>query len=101
MEKAIYYVSVQAGTILQEQGAAAYEFEIEATSKEVEQLQELMDMKEDAEGSTLARGATPYIPYHLDQANDIYDAQLVEVYRAVHRLGTASTRQHIESIGIL
>lgn len=101
MEKSTYYVSVQAGTILQDQGAAAYEFEIEATSKEVDKLQELMEMMRDAEGDTFARAPIPGIPYHLDEANDIYDHSLKDIYKAVYELGTEETRQHIKGIGII
>jgi|HigsolmetaAR203D_1030402.scaffolds.fasta_scaffold02297_9 hypothetical protein len=101
MDRKTYYVSVQAGTVLEDRESAAFEFEIQATEKEVEQLMELFEAREDAEASTFLRGTTPGLPYHQDPENDSYDDALYEVYRMIHRLGTPETKEHIEKMGIL
>jgi hypothetical protein len=101
MEKTKYYVSVQAHSILADQGAAAYELEILATNREVAQLQELFENDGDAEDATFFRGMTPGLPYHIDDANDSYDYYLIEIYKKIYELGTTETRTHIESMNIL
>jgi len=63
MEKQTYYVSVQAGTVLEDKEAAGYEFEIQATEKEIEQLMELFEYREEAENANFRRAMIPGIPY--------------------------------------
>ena len=101
MEKLTYYVSVQAGTILEEQGDAAYEFVIQATPKEADQLQELLDLKQESEDETFWRGIMPAVPYHEDQANDEYDDSLRGVFERVYRLGTQQTKEFMEQSGMI
>lgn len=97
----MYYVSVQAGTILEKEGEAAFEFEIEATDADIDRLVGLFEDKLESEHATSIRGMVPAIPYHDDQENDSYDHSLMEIYKEIHRLGTAVTKKHIESMGIL
>lgn len=101
MEKTKYYVSVQAHSILADQGAASYELEISASDYEVEQLQELFDNKLGAEDSTFFRAITPGIPYHIDDENDTFDYYLIEIYKKIYELGTNETQSHIERMNIL
>ncbi len=101
MEKKTYYVSVQASSVLPEQGDAAYEFEIEATDEEISVLQEVFDDKYFSENGTIGRAMTPWKPYHEDQDNDEYDGYLKDAYGIIYRLGTPETRSHIEQMGIL
>ncbi len=101
MEKKTYYVSVQANSVLEEQGAAAFEFEIEATPEEVAELSELFEQKLGVEDANFWRAHTPYLQYHDDQENDEYDYFLREIYRMLHKLGTKETREHIERMGVL
>lgn len=101
MEKKTYYVSVQSGAVLEDRGATPFEFEIRATEKEIAQLQELFEYKEDAENLNFAHSFVPGIPYHQAEENDLYDTGLQSVYRMIHRLGTDRTRKQIEEMGIL
>lgn len=101
MDKRTYYVSVQAESIMAEQGDSAYEFEIEATDREVGILQEMFEELDDADNVTAIRAHIPYVQYHDDPENDAYDVQLQAIYRKLHELGTAETKHHIESMGIL
>ena len=101
MEKKKYYVSVQSNSILVEQGATPYEMEIYATEREVEQLQELLNGKWDADESTFIRGIIPAMPYHLDDENDNYDFYLLEIYKKLYELGTDETKDQIDKMNIL
>lgn len=101
MEKKTYYVSVQAGTALENQGGAAFEFEIEATPQEIDALQQLFEELDDAANDTFVRGMIPGIPYHQDPENQFYDDALQNVYRLLHELGKPETRAHIEQMGVL
>lgn len=99
--KKTYYISVQADSILLNKGDAAFEFEIEATEKEVVELQELFDGKEQSDNYAFGRAHVPWKPYHEDESNDVYDKYLLEIYRTIHRLGTPETKRHIERMNIL
>jgi hypothetical protein len=100
-DKKTYYVSVQAESIMENQGDAAYEFVIVADDREIGELQELFDALEDADQMTAIRAHIPYVQYHDDPENDDYDAQLTAVYRKLYELGTPETKRHIESMGVL
>lgn len=100
-DKKTYYISVQAQTMLEEQGAAAYEFEIRATEQDVARLAELFEDQMENEHETAERAVIPGIPYHQDAENDAYDATLKDIYHAIYELGTPETRRHIDSMGIL
>ncbi|GAB2701523.1 hypothetical protein ACFQWB_05875 [Paenibacillus thermoaerophilus] len=101
MERKRYYVSVQGKSVLEGQGDAAYEFEINATRAEVDQLQELMNDQWDADDASFFRAFIPGLPYHNDRANDAYDYTLREIYGLIHKLGTKQTKRTIESMGVL
>ncbi|XEC96907.1 hypothetical protein AB6A23_10425 [Paenibacillus tarimensis] len=98
MNKRKYFVSVQSRSVLTEQGQAAYELEIEATEEEVEKLQYLFQMLEEAEQSSSFRAITPGIPYHCDAENDNYDNALKACYDLVQKLGTEETVAHLSGI---
>lgn len=98
MDKKRYYVSVQAGTILQNQGDATYELEIEASEDDVKLLEKLFDKRTTYEFDTFFRAHVPAVPYHFDMENDTYDKCLQEIYSLIYDLGTEQTKQHIESM---
>lgn len=95
MEKKTYYVSVQAGTIMANQGDAAYEFEIMATDQQVDDLIESFDMLSDADNASAFRAHLPGVPYHQDNESDAYDTALTHIYRKLYELGTEETKQTI------
>jgi hypothetical protein len=101
VDKKTYYVSVQAGSILENQGDAAYEFEIQATEKEISQLQELFDGKDEADNDAWGRTPIPILQYHHDRPNDVYDYYLKEVFSFIHDLGTPETQKFIETMNVL
>lgn len=92
---------MQAGTVLEDKEAAGYEFEIQATEKEIEQLMELFEYREEAENANFRRAMIPGIPYHQDEENDVYDTGMRAVYQMIHRLGTEETKKQIEEMGLI
>jgi hypothetical protein len=101
MDRKRYYISVQSKTIMENQGDAAYELEIEATPEEIEQLKEMFEDEEDFELETFFRAHYLAVPYHLDASNDLYDQSLRAIYEKLHALGTEETKKHIESMHVL
>ncbi|WP_284640845.1 hypothetical protein [Paenibacillus silviterrae] len=102
MDKKTYYIAVGSGEILEpEDMIGNYEFEIEATEEEIDQLQELFEEASEAQQATAFRSHIPYREYHRDKENDIYDFNLTAIYRKLHELGTPETRKHIESMNVL
>ncbi|WP_338551346.1 hypothetical protein [Paenibacillus sp. KS-LC4] len=100
MEKQKYYVSVQSKTIMTRQGDASYEFEIEANSEELQRLLYLFEEMENFDNESLLRNSIPGIPYHHDLENDGYDYYLKEIYNSIQHLGTAETKEHIQSMNL-
>jgi len=100
-DRRTYYVSVQSGSILEDDRTDAFEFEIKANVRELDKLQKLFEIREDAEHATFRRSFVPGVPYHQDEENDDYDAGMREVYRMIHQLGTKKSRKQIETMGVL
>jgi hypothetical protein len=101
MEKRKYYVSVQAQTILEHRGDAAYEFEIEATEAEVHQLQELFESTTEPDLNNWIRMHSPKILEEELVSHAFVDQHLTETYRFLYRLGTPETKSHIQSMNVL
>ncbi len=100
MEKSKYYISVQAGTIMENQGDSAYEFEIEATAEDLDKLQKLFETKMEYEEGTYIRSHLPGIPYHHDSDNDLHDDALKEIYSMLNKLGTKETSDYIAKMDL-
>ncbi|WP_274648728.1 hypothetical protein [Paenibacillus humicola] len=101
MDKRKYYVSVQARTVLMNQGDAAYELEIEATPEDIRRLNDLFESVETFETQTYFRAQVPGLAYHHDSENDAYDEHLKLTYELLYELGTEETKAHIRSMNIL
>lgn len=100
-EKKTFYVSVQAGSIVQHEGDTSFEFEIEATEEEINQLQQIFNGKEKADDQAFLRAHQPWKEYRYDEPNDRYDHFLSEAYQLIYELGTPETKQHIERMNVL
>lgn len=101
-ERKSYFVSVQAGQILEDPEAAVYELEIFANEEELsrlrEQFEELSSMDE-AEVFHFAR--TPYETDSDEALNGASDEIISRIYRLLYECGTSQTKRHIESMGIM
>lgn len=96
-----FYVSVQAGQILEDREAAAYELEINANEDEVSRLRELFEelsSMEEAEAFHFA--STPYKSNSDDALSGASDDIIGKIYRLLYECGTADTKRHIESMGL-
>ncbi|MFK7695603.1 hypothetical protein [Paenibacillus sp. HJGM_3] len=100
MEAHPYYVSVQAGTILDNQGDAAYEFQINATEEEVSYLHNLLMELQDWEKAIYLRAPLPSIPYHDDEENVGYDSTLKKIYAYIHKLGDEEAKRTIDAMDL-
>lgn len=98
MEKQKYFVSMQDKVIMTSNENVPYEFEIEATAKEADQLQEMFDFHQTLDQDVFIRAHIPGISYHHDLENDALDEQTRAIYHMLHRLGTPETQQHIASM---
>jgi hypothetical protein len=101
VEKKTYYVEIGSGEISQTKYQNNHSFTIQATPEEVTMLRAKLNNMDGAALSSFWRAHVPIMPYHNDKANDRYDAGLVDVYEMLYDLGDDTTRNHIESIGIL
>ncbi|WP_068773751.1 hypothetical protein [Paenibacillus sp. FJAT-26967] len=100
-DKKTFYVSVGAGEIVDEPGEINFDFEIRATSEEIDKLAELFEVLEESDNKTHFRALLPFKEYHKDKENDEYDYELKEIYQTLYNLGTEETRQHIEKMNVL
>ncbi len=97
-----YYVSVQAGQILTDPEAAAYELDILANDEEVSRLRELFE-----ELSSMDEAATAHFSRtfnetdHDETINGASDEIITRIYRLLYECGTDGTRRHIASMGLL
>jgi hypothetical protein len=101
MEKKKFYIAVETGQILEDRGASGYELEIEATPAEVADLENLFDKKDRDNFETFV---DPHLPNKWDEVgSDVqdYNTHLYEVYEMLYKLGTQSTKEHIEQAEIL
>jgi hypothetical protein len=101
MDKKPFYVSVQAGSVLENEGDAAYEFEIFATEQDVEMLMEKFDELSDADNASALRAHIPGVPYHQDESSDSYDYWLTDIYKTLYELGTEETKRTIAGMGAI
>ncbi|WP_424768105.1 hypothetical protein [Paenibacillus sp. sgz302251] len=97
-----YFVSVQAGQILEDPKAAAYELEVFLNEEEHIKLRELLDeLSSMDEAQTFHFAATPFETNDDNQLNAGYDGILQQIYRQLYENGTDKTKQHIESMQLL
>lgn len=94
-----YYVSVQAGQILEDQAAAVYELEIVASEQEVAQLRELFEELSTMDEASMFHFGRTFMETNSDQAmSGPCDDIINEIYRKLYKYGTAETKRHIESM---
>jgi hypothetical protein len=100
MDKKRYYIAVGPGEVMENQGDASYEFEIEATEEDIDRLQELFEEKDNADQSSYVHSHLPFVNTYEGPNRD-HDYYMREVYRLLHQLGTAQTKTHIEQMKVL
>lgn len=100
-DRKTYYVSVQAGSILEDPQAAAYELVIHANEEELNKLQELFEeLVSMDEAQTFHFLRSPYETASDRQMNAGVDGFLEDIYKLLYQLGTSETRRHIATMGL-
>jgi hypothetical protein len=100
-ERKPYYVSVQAGQILEDPQEAAYELEILANEEEYTRLREQFDeLSSMDEAQAFHFVSHPYGSADEIEMNNGYDEIIKRIYKQIYEYGTETTRQHIESMGL-
>ncbi|ANA81385.1 hypothetical protein C7121_29050 [Paenibacillus glucanolyticus] len=100
MDKSTYYVSVQSRSVLTQQGASPYEWEIEATPEEADQVRIELDMMQEKEEEALGY-MFPWPDTPQQSSNALFQSSLDNVYRTIYQLGTPATRQQMEELRLL
>lgn len=101
MDKSTYYVSVQSRSVLPDQGASPYEWEIEATPEEADQVRIELDMMQEKEEEAFPGYVFPWPDTPEQSANSLYQSSLDGIYRTIYRLGTPQTRRQMEELRLL
>lgn len=101
MDKTAYFVSVQARSVLQERGASAYEWEIQATPEEADQLQLELDMLQEKDEEAFPGDLFSLSLESERDINSMFQDSLDRVYRSIYRLGTPNTRSQMEQLRLL
>jgi rubrerythrin len=96
-----YYVAVGSGQVLEDRGAAPFEFEIRANEEELNKLQELFEETSSAEEASVFHFVRPITTRGEEDFNAVYEAQMKDIYRLLYQLGTDETRRHILSMNVL
>ncbi|WP_033404119.1 hypothetical protein [Paenibacillus fonticola] len=94
-----YYVSVHGRSVLEEQGATAYEWTIESTPEVAANLRHMLERIGEKEESSFAAYTYPWPDTPEDEVNSNFQSQIDEVYREIYRLGTKETREQLRRAG--
>lgn len=101
-ERKPYYVSVQAGQILEDPQAAAYELEIIVNEEEHTKLRELFDELSSMDEAEMYHFTShPFGSASDSEMNGGYDELIQRIYKQLHKFGTETTKRHIESMQLL
>ncbi|RXZ79229.1 hypothetical protein EBB07_23930 [Paenibacillaceae bacterium] len=95
-----YYVSVS-GKSIEHAPSGSDQLQILATDGEINTLQQLLKREESRDETTALKAPIPYKSADHDPAGDAYDEALIDLYRAIYKLGTSETQQHIAGMNIL
>ena len=99
-EKKVYYVSVS-GNSIETEPSKGEQLTIEANEEELAELQAVLDQGQSNDETTALRTPIPYKSADHDEAQNEFTDQLLEVYRAIYRVGTEETQTHIRGMNIL
>lgn len=99
-DKKVYYVSVS-GSAIETEPSKGEQLMIEANEEELVELQAVLDQGQREDETTALRTPIPYKSADHDDAQNQFTEQLIEVYRAIYRVGTKETQTHIRGMNIL
>ncbi|TNJ64836.1 hypothetical protein FE784_18500 [Paenibacillus hemerocallicola] len=104
--KAIYAVSVTAGTLLEqgellEQSDRTDVLTVEATDEEALELRRLLDSYTARDAHSLRRAPIPYKSADHDEATRSFNDKTFQLYLTIYELGTVETRAYIDENELL
>jgi hypothetical protein len=102
MDKQTYYVTVD-GTIHTEKKVddAPYDFEIQATEEEINNLQDLFQRTYNNEWDTYVQSHLPFRTEERQKESLDVDQNIKEIYTAIYQMGSEETKRSIKSLGII
>lgn len=106
LEKKTYYVTLDLGTHTgeirehKEVNDYVYNYEIQATDEEINQLENLFDQLRTSDVRTYLIAHVPYLNNEQPE-NVIVDQRIQEFYQTIYRLGTEHTKQAMEQAGLV
>lgn len=101
MEKKKFYINTGSQEISQIKYDNNEDFVIYATEDEVGTLRQRMNHMHDADFRAFFRSHVYIKQYHDDKPNDDYDDSITEAFQIIYDLGDDTTKEHIDSMGIL
>lgn len=104
MEKKRYYVTLRSGItvgeIRDEEANASYDFALEATPVEIDEMRQMFDHATNSDMNSWFHSHIPYTNL-TDLDNEAYDDNLVAIYRRIYQLGTPETKEQMEELGLV
>ncbi|MBP2000441.1 hypothetical protein J2Z69_001472 [Paenibacillus shirakamiensis] len=94
--KKTYYVSVQGRSVLEEEGAASYEWAIEATAEEAEQLKRQLNLIGETEEDGFIDFIYPWPDTPEEGVNARYSKRMKAVFQSIYDLGTLETKTQMD-----
>ena len=100
--KRTYYVTID-GSINTDQNLdnAPYDYEIQATETEINNLQDLFQQAYNEDWDTYIQSHLPFQTEDRQKASTDVDEKIREIYNAIYHLGTEETKRSIKSLGIV
>lgn len=95
-----YYVSVHGRSVLPVQGEAAYEWEIEATPAQAEELKGIMNTMQDKEEEDFLAYVFPWPDTSETSLNVPFQNTVDELYKRIYELGTEETKAQMTASGV-
>jgi hypothetical protein len=105
-EKRKYYVSLEFGThtgeiqTQKDENSPVFQYEIEATPQEVEQLEKLFAEAQETELQFFAKAHVPFLDNEAEE-NAEEDREINRIYQMIYQLGTEKTREQLREIGVV
>jgi hypothetical protein len=107
MEKKTYYVTIdngpQAGEIRERPDFddPVYDYEIEATEEEINQLEKLFMELEESDWKTFKLAHIPYETQERMQESKNMDHKFASIYHYIYKLGTEMTKKRMKESGMI
>ncbi|WP_185897391.1 hypothetical protein [Paenibacillus zeisoli] len=99
--KKTFYVSVQGRSVLEDPGAAAYEWVIEAAPEEADELRRKLSSSAEADEDEFMDFVFPWPDTPEDGRHARYSERINRVYQEIYRLGTSETRSQMENSNLI